>query len=72
MFFSSATWPAGVRRLASSYMEDPIQVFVGSLDLAAVHSVTQTVLVISDNEDEKYNIVRKFFQFNIVLASSVE
>lgn len=42
-------------------MEDPIQVFVGSLDLAAVHSVTQTVLLISDNEDEKYNIVSTFF-----------
>ena len=31
---TSATWPPGVRRLAESYMTDPIQVFVGSLDLA--------------------------------------
>ena len=35
---TSATWPPGVRRLAESYMKDPVTVFIGSLDLAAVHS----------------------------------
>ena len=35
---TSATWPPGVRRLAESYMSDPVTVFIGSLDLAAVHS----------------------------------
>ncbi len=30
----SATWPEGVCRLAQSYMKNPIQVYVGSLDLA--------------------------------------
>ena len=30
----SATWPEGVRRLARSYMKDPMQIYVGSLDLA--------------------------------------
>ncbi|CAB4068585.1 DDX43 [Lepeophtheirus salmonis] len=34
---TSATWPPGVRRLASNYMKDPITVSIGSLDLAAVH-----------------------------------
>ena len=29
----SATWPPGVRRLAESYMTDPFQVSVGTLDL---------------------------------------
>ena len=29
----SATWPQEVRRLASTYMKDPFQVSVGSLDL---------------------------------------
>ena len=38
---TSATWPAGVRRLATSYMKDPVTVFIGTLDLAAVHSVRQ-------------------------------
>lgn len=53
--FVSATWPQGVRRLAQSYMKNPIQVFVGSLDLAAVHSVTQRIYMI--NEDEKTDMV---------------
>lgn len=38
--YFSATWPEGVRRLGSSYLKDPIQVFVGSLDLAVSHSLT--------------------------------
>lgn len=51
----SATWPQGVRRLAQSYMKNPLQVFVGSLDLAAVHSVTQKIYMV--NEDEKTDLV---------------
>lgn len=47
---NSATWPPGVRRLAQSYMKDPLQVYVGSLDLAAVHSVRQTILIVDDGE----------------------
>lgn len=54
---TSATWPPGVRRLADSYMVNPVQVYVGSLDLAAVHSVTQTIVMLPDNEDEKFNTV---------------
>ena len=30
---TSATWPAGVRRMATNYMNDPVTVFIGSLDL---------------------------------------
>lgn len=51
----SATWPQGVRRLAQSYMKNPIQVFVGSLDLATVHTVVQKIYII--DEDEKLNLV---------------
>ncbi|GLV32989.1 uncharacterized protein CBL_10336 [Carabus blaptoides fortunei] len=51
---TSATWPVGVRRLAESYMDNPVQVYVGSLDLAAVHSVVQTVLILEDSEAEKF------------------
>ncbi|XP_013418694.1 probable ATP-dependent RNA helicase DDX43 [Lingula anatina] len=47
---TSATWPEGVRRLANSYLKDPMLVFVGSLDLAAVHSVTQKVEILADEE----------------------
>lgn len=48
--FCSATWPEGVRRLAKRYMTDPMQVYVGSLDLAACHSVTQRIEIV----DEEY------------------
>nr|CAD7408035.1 unnamed protein product [Timema cristinae] len=55
---TSATWPEGVRRLAQSYMKNPIQVYVGSLDLAAVHSVTQRIEMI--HEDDK---IARLFEF---------
>ncbi|XP_013186270.1 probable ATP-dependent RNA helicase DDX43 [Amyelois transitella] len=57
---TSATWPPGVRRLASSYMKDPIQVNVGSLDLAAVHTVTQKIIFVQ--EDDKENVLLEFIQ----------
>lgn len=57
---TSATWPAGVRRLASSYMKNPFQVFIGSLDLAATHTVTQVVEIM--DEEEKFNRIIHFAQ----------
>lgn len=57
MYFS-ATWPQGVRRLAQSYMKHPIQVFVGSLDLATVHTVMQKVYIV--DEEEKTDMVCNF------------
>ncbi|KAH8417757.1 hypothetical protein KR222_005325 [Zaprionus bogoriensis] len=56
---TSATWPPGVRRLAQSYMKDPIQVCVGSLDLAATHSVKQVIEILEDDQD-KYNTLKSF------------
>ncbi|TKS85872.1 putative ATP-dependent RNA helicase DDX43 [Collichthys lucidus] len=57
---TSATWPTGVRRLASSYLKNPMMVYVGSLDLAAVNTVNQTVLVVSEEEKKSYlfNFIR--------------
>jgi ATP-dependent RNA helicase DDX43 len=55
---TSATWPMGVRRLAQSYMVDPIQIYVGTLDLAATHTVTQIIEVIPDDDAEKFKVVR--------------
>lgn len=57
---TSATWPSGVRRLAESYMKDPIQVNVGSLDLAAVHTVTQQILFVE--EDDKEAVLLEFIR----------
>lgn len=52
---TSATWPSSVRRLASSYMNNPIQVFIGSLDLAATHTVTQKIEIM-DEGDKYYRV----------------
>ncbi|KAI9786191.1 MAG: ATP-dependent RNA helicase dbp2 [Geoglossum umbratile] len=46
----SATWPKEVRQLASDYLNDFIQVNVGSLDLSANHRITQIVEVVSEFE----------------------
>lgn len=45
---TSATWPNGVRRLVSQYSNNPVQVVVGSLDLTAVHSVSQKIEIIDE------------------------
>lgn len=50
---TSATWPEGVRRLATKYTKNPFQIFVGTLDLAAVHSVTQVVEVVDEDAKEE-------------------
>jgi len=60
---TSATWPANVRRLASSYMNDPVTVFIGSLDLAATHTVTQKIVLVGDGgEDEKRDMLTEFIE----------
>ncbi|XP_061141808.1 probable ATP-dependent RNA helicase DDX43 [Syngnathus typhle] len=51
---TSATWPAGVRRLAKSYLKNPMMVYVGTLDLAAVDTVQQTVLVMHEEDKKSY------------------
>ncbi|KAG9337986.1 hypothetical protein JZ751_027323 [Albula glossodonta] len=60
---TSATWPTGVRRLAKSYLKDPMMVYVGTLDLAecsnlngyrAVNTVEQTVLIVQEEEKKAY------------------
>ncbi|XP_043065891.1 probable ATP-dependent RNA helicase DDX43 [Drosophila bipectinata] len=56
---TSATWPPGVRRLSQSYMKNPIQLCVGSLDLAATHSVKQMIELLED-DDEKLKAIKSF------------
>ncbi|KAJ5915917.1 hypothetical protein N7454_010824 [Penicillium verhagenii] len=46
----SATWPKDVRQLASDFLNDYIQVNVGSTDLSANHRINQIVEVVSDFE----------------------
>ncbi|KAF7587262.1 ATP-dependent RNA helicase dbp2 [Aspergillus hancockii] len=46
----SATWPKEVRQLASDFLNDYIQVNIGSMDLSANHRITQIVEVVSEFE----------------------
>ncbi|NXY40432.1 DDX43 helicase, partial [Ceuthmochares aereus] len=55
---TSATWPYGVRRLAKSYLKNPMMVYVGTLDITAVNTVEQRVVVIT--EEEKRAFVQDF------------
>ncbi|KAK8776438.1 hypothetical protein V5799_030221 [Amblyomma americanum] len=47
---TSATWPEGVRRLGQQYTTNPFQVFIGSLDLAAVHTVMRTIIICDETK----------------------
>ncbi|KAM6915809.1 putative ATP-dependent RNA helicase DDX43 [Xenentodon cancila] len=51
---TSATWPSGVRRLAKSYLKNPMMVYVGTLDLAAVNTVQQTVWIVQEEDKKSY------------------
>ncbi|KAL7276915.1 ATP-dependent RNA helicase dbp2 [Rhizina undulata] len=44
----SATWPKEVRQLASDFLNDFIQVNIGSLELSANHNIQQIVEVMND------------------------
>jgi ATP-dependent RNA helicase DDX5/DBP2 len=46
----SATWPKEVRQLASDYLNDYIQVNIGSMDLSANHKINQKVELVSEFE----------------------
>lgn len=54
----SATWPPGVRKLARNYMSNPVQIYVGTLDLAAVSSVSQEIVM--TEASEKYRLLYDF------------
>lgn len=44
----SATWPKEVRQLASDFLNDFIQVNIGSLELSANHNIQQIVEIMND------------------------
>lgn len=56
---TSATWNSAVQRVARKYMKNPVKVNVGSLDLAATHTVTQRVIIL--DEEEKKDWLMEFF-----------
>jgi ATP-dependent RNA helicase DDX5/DBP2 len=48
----SATWPKEVQTLAEDFLNDYIQVNIGSLQLAANHNIMQIVEVCQEQEKE--------------------
>lgn len=54
---TSATWPEGVRRLATKYLLEPIQLYVGSLDLRAAKTVTQIVELVKSDEEKRARLM---------------
>ncbi|XP_004476039.1 probable ATP-dependent RNA helicase DDX43 [Dasypus novemcinctus] len=57
---TSATWPHTVRRLAQSYLKEPMIVYVGTLDLVAVNTVKQNIIVTT--EEEKRSHIQSFLE----------
>lgn len=48
----SATWPKEVKKLSADFMNDPIHINVGSLNLSANHNILQIVDVCQEHEKE--------------------
>lgn len=49
----SATWPKEVQALAEDFLNDYVQVNIGSLQLAANHNIRQIIDVCQDSEKEQ-------------------
>ena len=57
---TTASWPDSTRRLAQSYLKQPMIVYVGTLDLVTVNTVKQNIIVTT--EEEKRSLVKEFLQ----------
>ncbi|XP_036160138.1 probable ATP-dependent RNA helicase DDX53 [Myotis myotis] len=60
MMMTSATWPDAIRRLSQTYLKEPMIVYVGTLDLVAVNTVKQTIIVTT--EEEKRSLIKEFLR----------
>lgn len=49
----SATWPKEVRALAEDFLQDYVQINIGSLDLCANHNILQIIDVCEELEKER-------------------
>ncbi|KAH9963563.1 DEAD-domain-containing protein, partial [Russula dissimulans] len=53
----SATWPEAVRRLASSFLRDPVRITVGSDDLTANSRIAQEIEVFDDEREKDQRLL---------------
>ncbi len=49
---TSATWPSGVRRLATKYSKEPIQLYVDTLDLRTAKTVEHHIVILKAEDDK--------------------
>ncbi|ORY84236.1 P-loop containing nucleoside triphosphate hydrolase protein [Protomyces lactucae-debilis] len=59
----SATWPEIVRKLAGTFMRNPVKVTIGSLELSANVRVTQKVEVLAEQRDKEYRLQQLIKQY---------
>lgn len=59
----SATWPESVRKLASTFMNQPVKITIGSLELSANTRVTQKVEVLQEQRDKEYRLQQIIKQY---------
>ena len=50
----SATWPESVRRLAATFLNDPVRITVGSDELSANKRIEQIVEVLDQSFAKEY------------------
>jgi len=51
---TSATWPEAVKNLAKYFAKNPLHVTIGSLDLSAVNTITQKIIMLKENQKEAW------------------
>ncbi|XP_066106662.1 DEAD box protein 53 [Saccopteryx bilineata] len=56
----SAAWPGTIRRVAHSYLKEPMIIYVDSLDLVTVNTVKQNIIVTT--VEEKRSLIQEFLQ----------
>lgn len=59
----SATWPKEVKNLAEEFLDDYIQINIGSLTLAANHNIQQIVEVCQEYDKETKYILFPMVMF---------
>ncbi len=59
---TSATQTSGVRRLATKYFKEPIQLYVDTLDLRAAKSVEQHIVILkAENDKTTMLMIKRFY-----------
>lgn len=67
----SATWPKEVKNLAEEFLDEYIQINIGSLTLAANHNIQQIVEVCQEYDKETKYTFQKLFLKCISLTCNI-